>query len=135
MHVCKFAVHTGVCAVTQARCQPVFWSNARQWGLHFALCTAAVHCCRITAQLEEEQTHGQQNKPAVNLFCTTPLSSGACSWPRALLECTGIGPLHSRMKSKSQSVCSQHSMQLHVKRIHIALVAPSSALFVIAEHK
>jgi len=38
-----------------ACCHPGLQSSNEQWGLHFALNSAAVHLCWVTANLYEEQ--------------------------------------------------------------------------------
>jgi len=42
--------------VFAAWCQPGLQSSTEQWGMHFALSTAAVHWCWVNAHLYEEQT-------------------------------------------------------------------------------
>jgi len=48
-------ISIGVFAVTQACCQHGMPSSTEQWGSYFALTSAAVHWCCITAELYEEQ--------------------------------------------------------------------------------
>ena len=43
----------GVIAVTQASCEPVLQRSTKQWGMQFALPSAAVHFCCVTAHLCE----------------------------------------------------------------------------------
>ncbi len=42
-------------AVGQTCCEASLQSSTEQWGSYFALASAAVHCCCITAHLYEEQ--------------------------------------------------------------------------------
>ena len=49
-------ISIGVIAVPQTFCEPVLQSSTEQWGLHFALTSAAVHWCCSTARLFEEET-------------------------------------------------------------------------------
>ena len=46
----------GSTAVAEACCQPVMHSSNEQQGSYFALTSAAVHWCCITAHLYEQQT-------------------------------------------------------------------------------
>ena len=56
LQICmNYRIFTGVIARTQACCKPVLQSISEQWGLHFALNTAALHLCWVTARLFEEQ--------------------------------------------------------------------------------
>ncbi len=41
--------------MTQTSCEPVFQSNTEQWGMQFALPSAAVHGCCVIARLYKEQ--------------------------------------------------------------------------------
>ena len=41
--------------MTQASCEPVLQSSTEQWGMQFALPSAAVYCYWVTAHLYEEQ--------------------------------------------------------------------------------
>ncbi len=45
----------GVTAVTQVCCEPVLQSYTEQWEVHFALISAAVQWCWVTAHLYEQQ--------------------------------------------------------------------------------
>ena len=48
-------ISIGVIAVAQACCEPVLLSSTEQQGSYFALTSAAVHWCCITAHLYEGQ--------------------------------------------------------------------------------
>ena len=41
--------------MTQTSCEPELQSSTGQWGMQFALLSAAVHGCCVTAHLYEEQ--------------------------------------------------------------------------------
>ena len=51
----KSIILIGVFAETQDRCQPVLQSSTEQWGMHFALDSAAVPWSLVSAHLHEEQ--------------------------------------------------------------------------------
>ncbi len=57
---CRAALNSGDCflpkaVLNYACCKSVLQSSTEQWGLHFALSSAALHWCWVTAHLYEEQ--------------------------------------------------------------------------------
>ena len=66
-------------AVAQACSELALQSSAEQWGIYFALTSAAVHWCCITVQLYEEQT--SIGVFAVTQGCSEPdLQSSTSQW-------------------------------------------------------
>ena len=91
-------------AVTQGCCDPVLQSSSKQRGVHFAQGKAAVHWCWVTAQLYEQQTFIDAIAVTQD-YCEPVLQSsterGECNFPEPVLQCSGVGSLHSCMNSKS----------------------------------
>jgi hypothetical protein len=73
----------GVFAVTQGCCEPVLQSSSEQEGSCFALTSAAVHWCCITAHLWEEQM--SIGVFAVTQGCCQPVSQSSTEPLEAIL--------------------------------------------------
>ena len=109
-HLYDQQIFLGVIAVTQGCCQAVLQSSTEQWEQHSAQSSAAVHWCWVTAHLYDQQiflgviavTQG-----LLKLFCRAALSSGKSILPKAVLQCIGVGSLHTCMISKSSWVQMQ----------------------------
>ncbi len=91
--------------MAQACCQPVtLQSSTEQWGLPFALNTAAVRCCRVTAELHEKQHF--LGLIAMTQDCCQPVShSSTEQWGIKLAlnkaAVHGVRSLQTCIKSKS----------------------------------
>ena len=79
-HLYDQQIFIGVIALTQGCCQAVSQSSTEQWGQHFAQGSAALHWWWVTAVV------GQ--------------SSGNSILPEAVLQCIGVGSLHTCMITK-----------------------------------
>jgi len=60
-----------VIAVTQTCCDSVLHSSTEQWEMHFALSSAALHWCWVTAHLYEE--HISMGVIALSQACCEPV--------------------------------------------------------------
>ncbi len=88
--------------MSQPCSQLVLRSNTGLRGIHFArmlLCTGV----GLALLYEEQIFRGlfAAHKLAVSLCCTQELGCEASILPEAMLLCTGAGPLHSCMRSRS----------------------------------
>ena len=91
-HLYDQQIFTGANAVTQGCCQAVLQSSTEQWEQHFAQGSAAVHYCWVTA----------------HMYCQAAMKSSTEQWvcilPKPVLQCIGVGSLHTCMISKSSWV-------------------------------
>ena len=84
----------------------------------------ALHWCRTTAHLYEDQI--SLRVFAVSQACCQPIlhsSSEDCIWPKAVWHCTGVGPPHTCMKTKSPYVY----LQCHKRAVCLCCTAALSS--------
>ena len=106
-HLYEQQISIGVIALTQACCEPVLQSSTGQCVGHLATTSAAVQWCWVTAHLYEQQS-------LIGVIAVTQagcepvlesrLESVECILPRPLLQCIGVGSLHTCMNSRSPLV-------------------------------
>ncbi len=81
-----------------------FAQQHRAMGMHFAQTTAAVHWCWVTSHLYEQQIYIGLFALA-NACCQPALQSSTeqlrCFLTKSVLQCTGVGSLHSCLHSRS----------------------------------
>ena len=103
-HLYEEQISVGVIAVTQVSCEPVLQSSTEQWGMQFALPSAAVHCYWVTAHLYEEQI-SVGVIAVTQVSCEPVLQSSTEQWGMQFaLPSAAVHfwlSLHTCMKSKS----------------------------------